>query len=334
MNNLKFVPDIVTGRLTEADAKRYFSRFGWFAFAYFVINTVVQNVIAIAVLYLFPSVYRHFLFWELLSVIPSYCISLPLAYQIIRPLPSVDPIKGKMKPTQLISGLCISVTLMWAGNYVSNIILTAVTAAMGGVSENPVVTMVEGMPTWATVLFVVIVAPILEEIMFRAIICKKLLILGEGYAVILPAAFFALCHGNFYQLFYAFALGCFFSFIYVKTGRLIYSVIYHMAINLFGSVIAPFIIKMVDYEALLDGTLKISRDTLFGVALLLAYEIFVMGASIAGIVLIVKNISKFKPESGLLPPPEGKTAGCVLLNSGIAAAIAVFSLTLVYSLFT
>lgn len=334
MNTIKFVPDLVTGRLNEYDAKRYFSRFGWFAFAYFLINSLIQYAIAVCVAYLAPSVYEHFLFRELLSVVPSYAISLPIAYMIIRPLPSVNIIKEKMKVSHLLCGLCISVALMMAGNYISNIILTAVMLATGEVSANPVEQMIESSPMWVTVLFVVIVAPILEEIMFRGIICKKLLILGEGYAIILPAAFFALCHGNFYQLFYAFALGCFFSFIYVKTGKLIYSIIYHMAINLLGSVIAPLVLELVDYESFMTEGVVLSSENIVGVVVFMLYEFVLMGAAIFGIVLIVKKRELFKPETGLLPPPDGRAVSCVMLNSGIAAAIALFALTLVGSLVT
>lgn len=333
MNTIKFVPDLVTGRLTENDAKRYFSRFGWFAFAYFLINTVVQTIIATAVAYLAPSVYGHFLFRELLSVIPSYAISLPIAYTIIRPLPSVNVIKEKMKITHLLCGLCISVALMIAGNYISNIILTFASIVLRGeVSSNPVQQIIESTPMWATVLFVVIIAPILEEIMFRGIICKKLLILGEGYAIVLTAAFFALCHGNFYQLFYAFTLGCFFSFIYVKTGKLIYSIIYHMAINLLGSIVAPLVLKLFDYEALLEGAFTVNSENILGIILFLWYDVILMGAAAFGIYLIIKNWRRFKPETGLLPPPERRAASCVMLNSGVAAAIALFALTLIGSL--
>lgn len=332
MNTLKFVPDLVTGRLNEYDAKRYFSRFGWFAFTYFVLNSAIQTFIAVIVARLAPTVYGHFLFRELLSIIPSYCISLPIAYMIIRPLPSVNIIKEKMKASHFLCGFCIAAALMTVGNYISNIILTAVMLATGAVSSNPIEQMIESSPVWVTVLFVVIIAPILEEIMFRGIICKKLLILGEGYAIILPAAFFALCHGNFYQLFYAFTLGCFFSFIYVKTGKLVYSIIYHMVINLFGSVIAPLVLDFVDYENLLNEGITLNAESLLGLVVFLIYDLVILGATIFGIVVIVKNRKLFKPDTGLLPPPEGRAISCVMLNSGIAAAIALFALTLVGSL--
>lgn len=332
MNTLKFVPDLATGRLNERDAQRYFSRFGWFAFVYFLVSVLLQNIIAVAVYRLAPSVYGHYLFSEFLSFVPSYAIALPISYLIIKPLPTDIPLKEKMKPADWLGGLCISVALMLVGNYISNILLTFVSVLLGGVSENPVSESIDSMPVWATVIFVVILAPILEELVFRGIVCKKLLVLGEGYAIILPAAFFALCHGNFYQLFYAFTLGCFFSFIYVRTGKLIYSMLYHMVINLLGGVIAPLILELVDYNSLLSDGLVITSENIFGLIGLMWYELIVIGTAIVGIVIMVKKRAEFKPQSGLLQPPEGKAVSCVLLNFGVAAAIALFALTLVGSL--
>ena len=335
MNKLRFVPDLLTGRLNEYDAKRYFSRIGWFAFAYYLINSVVVTLIATVTLTFFPSLYENFLFTQLLSFIPSYAIALPVAYQIIRPLPTVAPDKEKMKISHWFCGMSISIALMLAGNYVSNIIITMFSIALRGNvnTQNPVETVVSATPLWATVLFVVILAPILEEVMFRGILCKKLMILGEGYAIVIPSVFFALCHGNFFQLFYAFTLGCFFSFIYVRTGKLRYSILYHMAINLLGSVVAPFVLDHVDFDAMMSGSFSVNAGNILGLLGFLWYELIVMGAAIFGIVLIVKNYKEFKPQSGLLPPPERRGISCVMMNSGVAAAIAVFALVLVGSLF-
>ena len=56
------------------------------------------------------------------------------------------------------------------------------------------------------------------------------------------------------------------------------------------------------------------------------------GMAIAGLVILIKNLSLFKPQAGLLPPPEKGRISVVLLNVGVAAAITVFSLSLVSSL--
>ena len=324
---ISFTPDLLTGRLSEDSAKQYFSRFGWFAFALFLINSLVQVAVVNLVYYFFPTLYSHYLFSNLLSIIPLYCVALPIAYQILRSLPLVEPIKEKMSVKDFFSGFCICLALMIAGNYIANIFIMFFQNSMGSILMNPVESAVSGTPWWVDLVFVVILAPMLEEILFRGICTKRLLMVGEGYAIIISSAFFALFHGNFFQLFYAFALGCFFSFIYVKTGKLIYSIIYHMLINFLGGFVAPLILEYIDVEAMLEG-FSLTSENLFPLLALAWYELITIGGAIVGIVIICKKYKEFKPQSGLLPPPEGKGASCVMLNAGIAAAVAIFALTL------
>lgn len=331
--NNTFTPDPLTGRLTENDAKRYFSRFGWFAFAMLMLTTLFQTVLDVIVYYVFPSFYGHFMFYEILSFVPLYCLALPLCELILRPLPTVVPLKAKMGAAKWFYGLCICIALMLGGNYISQTILTFFQAIRGNDMQNPVEQVVNSMPLWATFIFVVILAPILEELFFRGIVCKKLLAVGEGYAIVLSAAFFGLFHGNFFQLFYAFALGCFFAFIYIKTGKLINSILYHMAINFLGGFVAPLILRFIDLDAILAGEIsfELLLDNVLPLLGLLWYELFMYGTAIAGLVILIKNLSLFKPQAGLLPPPEKGRVSVVLLNTGVAAAITVFSLTLVRS---
>lgn len=48
-------------------------------------------------------------------------------------------------------------------------------------------------------LYVCIVAPIIEELIYRGVILRKLLPYGTHLAIVLPAVCFALMHHNFYQ---------------------------------------------------------------------------------------------------------------------------------------
>ncbi len=332
MTNLKFVPNILTGRLTEEDAKRYFSRFGWFAFAFTLINILSQNAIAIFVTTFFPSLFSHWIFLELLPLISLYGISMPLAYLILKPLPTVLPIDDKWRPKEWIGGLCVCTALMLAGNYISNIFITFFQAMRGNIIQNPVAESVAAVPLWATLVFTCIIAPIAEELFFRGLICRKLLVLGEGYAIVLPAAFFALSHGNFFQVFYAFVLGCFFSFVYVRTGKLIYTIIYHIIINFMGSFVISIILQYVDLEGMLGGSFSVNSENIFGFLALIWYELITYGFAIAGIVILVKQYKKIHFQQGLLPPPEGKGVSCVLLNAGVAASITAFAVIMLLSI--
>lgn len=333
MNSIRFMLDPTTGTLGEDDAKSYFSRFGWFAFAFYLSLSLFQTAVEFLVSAFAPELYDNALFLQIFSVVQIYAFAFPVAYAILRPLPTVKPVGEKMRVKELLLAACICEALMLIGNYISSYLLMLFAQAMGGVElQNPVEASVESQPMWMTLVFSVILAPLLEEIFFRGVVCKKLLALGEGYAVVLSAAFFALCHGNFFQLFYAFVVGCFFGFIYVKTGRLIYTVLLHITVNFIGTVAVTWVMGRVDYEALLEGSFRVTSDNVVGLLILILYEVLILGASAIGIATLIKNRKRIKFDEGILPPPRYGRVRCVLLSAGIAAAIAVFAFSLIGSL--
>jgi hypothetical protein len=84
-------------------------------------------------------------------------------------------------------------------------------------------------------LSVVIVAPIVEEIIFRGLILNEL---REGVslytAIILESTIFAIMHGSIYQGFYAFLSGIFLSVMFYLTKSIWAPIIIHMSSNLSG----------------------------------------------------------------------------------------------------
>ncbi len=333
MKTLKFTPDLLTGRLSEDDAKKYFSRFGWFAVVFNVAITAFQMIAITLLQALAPSLLSNYLISEILSLISIYAVAFPIALLVLAPLPTVTPVKEKMRTRDFVCAVCICEALMLVGSYISSFVLSVFSSFLGGASfTNPLASSVESQPLWATLLFTAILAPLLEEIFFRGAVCKKLLILGEGYAVVLSSAFFALCHGNFFQLFYSFIIGCFFGFIYVKTGKLRYTVMLHMIVNLIGTVVVTLVLDFADIESWLSDTFEVTAENMYQVLAFVGYEAVILGASIFGLIMLFKNKKRIRFDSGLLPPPERRGVSCVMMNSGVAVAIAIFAFSLLGSL--
>ena len=346
MKSLNFQLDPMTGRLSSKDTRKYFSLFGWFALVYFLLTTLLQLTILMIALLFTPSLYENWLFLELLTLIPNYCIGLPLAYfLLLRRLPREVPAIRKMSLNSHFGGFCVCMTMMLLGNYVSSIIMTVVESYLGAAPENPVATSISAMPPWATLLFVVVLAPILEELVFRRIICRRLLPLGEGWAIVLSSAFFALFHGNFYQVFYAFTLGCLFAFIYLKTGRLIHSAIFHVSVNFVGGFITSLIYSRLDgvdtelvveklHEAI--STVNASLITANDIQALLllvaawAFDLFVFASAIVGAIILIYNVRRLKVSSGALPPHEDGALKLVT-SAGIIVCSIVFAVILASS---
>ncbi|MFA9375453.1 MAG: lysostaphin resistance A-like protein [Lachnotalea sp.] len=82
------------------------------------------------------------------------------------------------------------------------------------------------------VLAAVILAPIIEEILFRGIVFKRLnLHTGKIPAMILSSLFFGIYHGNVVQGVYAFTIGMLFVFIYDRYKTILAPIAAHMFAN-------------------------------------------------------------------------------------------------------
>ena len=332
---LRFTLNAETGTLSEEDARRYFSRLGLATAALIVVNVAVQLLLAIPLARFAPSFATDPIVQNLLGAIPLYCVAFPVFTKLLSALPSVTPLSGKLSAKEAFGGLCVSFTAMTIGNYLSQMVVLWFGTLMGQSPSNPVEVSTVGTAWWINLIFLGLLAPIVEEILFRKILCRHLLPLGEGYAILLSAAIFGLAHGNFFQLFYAFGMGLIFGLIYVKTGKLIYSTVYHIVINVIGGVFAPWLIEQLKLEEMLLVLEELSASTapdvsllepyLLPLGLLLLYDFVIYGAAIIGAVLLLRARKRYSLDAGLLPPPKKGRVGNIFLNVGVAAALTVFA---------
>ncbi len=81
--------------------------------------------------------------------------------------------------------------------------------------------------------YVLILAPVFEEFLFRGVLMRGILFKGVSplYAVAVSSALFALVHLNMLQGIHAFLLGCLLGGIYLKTGSFTIVVLGHMVSN-------------------------------------------------------------------------------------------------------
>lgn len=343
-----FIPDSSTGRLTETDTKRYISRL-FFAVTGFEIAGYFVSMALVFALRFFcksfaPQLLESGLFLSvanyLLSFLPLYCVAMPVFCIIASPLPTVTPEKKKMGAKAWWAGLCICFAFMYAGNYISTIVLTFFEGILGITTTNPIESVVAESNVIVDIIFIVILAPILEEIFFRKIVCDRIRPLGEGYAIVLSAAIFGLGHGNFYQFAYTFLIGLLLALVYVKTGKLRYSIFYHMAFNLVGGVIAPWVVEFADLEgalAMLEQEMPALEDALMALLRMLpclAYLMLYMATVAVGVVILIRALVKKKirfEQGALMPYAENKVL-TVLCTVGTAVAVTVYAFTFLLSL--
>ena len=133
------------------------------------------------------------------------------------------------------SDLLAGISLIPALYFVVVIVLTAMPTFMTENYEEASADIATG--TVVSIIATVIVAPVVEEFIFRGLIMTRLSRAMPGWlAVLLSAAVFGACHGEFVWFCYTFVLGAFFGFIDLRTGSILPSILGHFVFNAIGQI--------------------------------------------------------------------------------------------------
>lgn len=320
-------------------ARKTFSRIGLAMCTILVVTTLLQTI-----WFFFPEwlggtaqqlAYSSWGMW-LGTFVPQYLVAIPLALLVMRKLPAEKPQDQKLSAENFVILLPICFCVMYGGNIIGSVLSMILS---GGNAQNAVEDY--AMDTNPVkILFLVILAPLLEEYVCRKQIIDRTRQYGEKTAVFLSAFAFGLLHQNLFQFFYAFGLGLIFGYIYIRTGRLRYSVLLHSIINFFGGVVAPWIVSLIDLQALsgIDANMapeeimQIYGQNLPGLLVYMLYILFMLAMFLVGLVLLIIKCTKLQWTEGQTQLPKGAAAKTVYWNFGMALYILLCLTTMVLSL--
>lgn len=320
-------------------AKQTFSRLGW---SYLVIfGTAIGVWILLAKL---ASLYAPQLLnadWAVyaLSFIPIYLAGLPLGWLILKRLPAEKPEDHRLDAGHFLLLFLMCFPLMYIGNIIGLGVNSGIASARGAIYENPVYELLQGSNIWANLVCVVCLAPVMEEFMFRKLLCDRIRAYGEGTAILVSGLIFGLSHGNLSQFFYAFGIGCLFAYVYLRTGRVRYTMGMHAGVNFFGGVLPLVLLKNVDLEEIAKLSSDAPEQVLryveghlsemlgLGIYVLLAFSFFIVG-----LVLLLSR----RKQAILLPaekqlPKKGRFC-TVFLNPGMLCYFAGAVCKMVFAL--
>ena len=313
-------------------AKKDFSRIGWALLALGLITSILQAVLSIRWAPYLDGGTDEWLMW-VITFVPLYLIGMPVGYLVMRTVPAESRESVKLSGKEFVKLMLMCMPIMYGGNILGNLLSGILS---GGTAENALLDYITGNPL-LTMLVAVLIAPAAEEFLFRKQIIDRLGKYGEKTAMLFSAMTFGLFHMNLFQFFYAFGLGLLFAYVYTRTRMLRYPVIMHMIINFMGSVIAPLLLTVIDFDALTalesgQADMAVLMNILPGLLLYMVYFLVLMGSVVAGLVLLIIHRKKWLllPASQELPEgTEKKTAygnvGMVLFI-GFCAVMIVFSL--------
>ncbi len=329
-----------------AAEKRLISKIGFGYFTFIIAASLVQLLLGLLFGILKYDISSSIWGYWAFALLPMYLVGAPLCWLILKGFPPLQFQKFKLPFKRWLFFLVISITLMYAGNLVGQAFSALFGAIFRSNPGNTVESMVLSSSTWITLLFAVIIGPIIEEIFFRKLLIDRLQRYGDKAAILISALMFGLFHGNFYQFFYAFALGVIFAYVYARTHMLRYCISLHMVINFMGSVIAPFILKLTTAGQLDAVDIILTTDSMEAVSALGAaspqilgtlfagmYGLLIIGCVITGLVFLIKNFKKSVLYEGPVTLPAGSRFSTFFLNPGMLCflilSLIVFILALI-----
>jgi len=307
--------------------RSHFSKVGGIYLIFALLAFVVQNGIVWLVQSFAPKLLGNSAVALLISMVPLYCIATPVCIFLMKKLPATHIEQKKIRPGKFLAAMVMTFAGMYIGNIIGLILTTIIGAVKGSAVNNDIVNVVLGTDMWGTVLVVVLIAPLVEEFLFRKLLIDRVVKYGEGLAVVLSGVMFGLFHGNLNQFFYATFIGMMFAYVYVKTGRIWYTVLMHMIINFFGSVVAVLILQSVDLEGITalesmdpnntEAMMEQMMAILPSLAVYMIYVLFLLVVVITGVILFALKRRQFVCNPGELELSKKEKRKLVLGNVGM-----------------
>ncbi len=238
--------------------------------AIFVFGALFTNTIHGIVTLLSPSLTYADWYTVVIQMLPMYLLAMPISLVLVFRLGRPQkPTRRRLSLPVLLGLAAICFSLTFVGSLAGDLINRWLSSLSGTPPQNELAEMTTATPFLVNLLFIGVLAPIMEELFYRKLVIDRLRCLGDLPAILLSGIAFGLIHGNFNQFFYATALGILFGAVYTLTGHIRYTVILHMAINVVSGVL----------------TTEINRHGL--VALGILYQCFAILSFVGAIVAVI-----------------------------------------------
>lgn len=224
------------------DSKKLFSSIGWCYAIYLMVEVVIKLILVNIAKYVTITLSGNM--DMILSMVIMYGIAFPIFLVCIKKIKTTPLIREEMmNKSELIMWILLCFGFGYGGNLISQILMFLVEIITGISVVNPVELLIYEINLPVMFLTTVIIAPIMEELMFRKLLLDRIGFIGEFPAVMFSGLLFAVFHGNLYQFVYAFLVGSIFAFIYCKTRNIKYSIFIHMGVNFTGGFFPAVLIQ-------------------------------------------------------------------------------------------
>ena len=251
---------------TSIVMKKTYSKYALAAALFLVAATIVQLFNGLVLSNLLPDrITQSGAFSFLNIIIPEYFIGFPILFLIVRKMEKNPPEKKAFGFGRSIVSFLMCAGAMGIGMVVGTLLNFALTLPFGvdAGDTNTLANLMQGSDPFWRILTVGILAPIVEECVFRKFLIDRTVKYGEWVAILTSSLMFGLFHGNFSQFFYATLLGGIFAYVYIRTGKIWITILFHMIINLATSVVTVTLLGNVDFDKitkLQEMSLKVTAN--------------------------------------------------------------------------
>lgn len=312
--------------------KKFFSKIGFILFCYSLLHICTAEI-ATFVQYAFPEIENHVTLLYVIRLMPTYIIAFPIVYLLFKKfVKKTEFSEHKMKFGHWILAFIMAYGLGMAVNIIVNIIFFFVRVFdQDFMDNNVIVELLSQLNPLLSILIVGIIAPIVEEIVFRKLLIDRMIVYGEAVAIFFSGIVFGIFHGNFQQCFFAAMIGFCFAFVYAKTRNIKYTIFMHMGINLYSCIYMALFqmlmksglmteegMKMMEQVDHQEYIMDMYSTAIIPLMLLMVMLVVSLGLSIAGVVLFFVFLKKFKFSKQVqIMLEKGTVAKTIILNPGM-----------------
>lgn len=305
--------------MEELSVRKTMSRIGLSYTIFMVVAQLACAVILALAGALAPEFAASPIGFAIMGTLPIYLIAFPilvLMLQLLVPTKQKAPEKQKQPWHFYLRLAPVVILFLYGGNLFGVIINLLISRITGAAPVNPLDSLLQteeggfALP-WVTIVIAVVIGPIMEELIMRWLLFKKMGQYGTVAYVVTSGIMFGLFHGNLSQFFYAALLGMLLAYAYARTGNIIVPIIIHIATNFMGSVVSLAAVSTPVTTIL--------------------YVLFMLAMVAVGIVVLAKNAKKmvFVPAAQPLPQHPGRH---IALNVGMLMYLVLHTALIVFAI--
>ena len=244
----------------------------------------------------------------LLTYIPQIAVLLVFCLFVMH-MPKEDREKESMSFRTLFRIFMMMYAVSSVLQLIGQVISRA--APAGGTEQLDLLGSIVSTKLLGGILIPVLLAPVVEELIFRKLMLDRIRMYGEKNAILFSALCFGLFHGNLTQFLFAFSVGLFLGYVYCKTGKVLYTMIMHILLN----ALSTSLLLIVPLFAS-DNSASKALAAVAGILLLL----FIAFMVVDGVILLIRKIKsrEIRLDNSMQSCiPQGEILKTVYLNIGV-----------------